>query len=112
MMHDQPEFIVKGIVEGESGRLHVIGRCGDRPIRVDDRFDCIYRNKPRESPLDAGRPPVRIVEKMVALRVACIHAYQRSLPELGQGMTGSLALEGEGSEQVEAGWFLGSGLSS
>ena len=34
MMHNQPEFIVKEIVEG-GGRLHVIGRCGDRPIYVD-----------------------------------------------------------------------------
>jgi len=109
MRHKFYEFIVKGVASGESGYLQVIGRCGDLPIRVDDCFDRLFCYKPRNYPQEAGRPPERCQEKQVALRVVCIHAYERSLPELGEGMTGSLALDGAGADQVAPGWILGKG---
>lgn len=82
-------FIIDGVVAAESGRLSVAGRCCDFPIRVGDEFDRIIRYRPYKLPEEAGRPPVRDAERAVSLRVVCAHAYGRSLPELGEGMTGS-----------------------
>ena len=82
------EFIVEAIVTGASGRFTVIGRCGDTPIRVDDRFDAVYRYKPRRYPDEMDDDPVRESQEPAELKVECIHAYERSLPILGQGMTG------------------------
>lgn len=100
------EFIISHVVDGVSGRT-VIGRCGDEPIRVGQVFDAVYRYKPRRYPDQLGDPPVREVEKAAGLRVLCIHAYDHSLPLLGQGMTGSLVVEGEGLNDVAPGWVLG-----
>ena len=47
------------------------------------------------------------MEKPAAIRVVGIHAYQRCLKTLGQGMTGSLTLEGDGLQYLAAGWILG-----
>jgi hypothetical protein len=99
------EFIVAGLVEGE--RFTVIGSCGDLPICVGEVFDAVFRYKPRRYPDQLGDKPEREVEKPASLRVMCIHAYERSLPVLGQGMTGSLVIEGEGLDSVAAGWVLG-----
>ena len=101
------EFIVDDVVTGESGATTVIGRCGDEPIRVGQIFDAVYRYKPRRYPDQLGDPPVREVENASCLRVVCIHAYEQSLPLLGQGMTGSLVVEGEGLDRVAPGWVLG-----
>lgn len=101
----QFEFIIVGVVQGE--HFTVIGRCSDEPIHVGDVFDTVYRYKRRKYPDEFGDEPIREVEKPVVLRVACIHAYDRSLAVLGEGMTGSLALEGEGLDQVATGWVLG-----
>ena len=46
-------------------------------------------------------------EKPAAIRVVCIHAYERSLKALGEGMTGSLTLEGDGLQYIAPGWILG-----
>jgi hypothetical protein len=107
MINNLTEFIVKGWVTGESGRITVIGRCGDSPIHLNDQFDTLYRYKKRKYPDELGDEPVREDEKVVSLRVACIHAYDRSLQVLGQGMTGSLMLEGEGRDLVAPGCVLG-----
>jgi hypothetical protein len=105
-MNDQElMFIVDGIVDGES--LTVIGRCGDAPIRVGEVFDAVYRNKRRRYPDELGDEPVREVEKPAAIRVVCIHAYEKSLTTLGEGMTGSLALDGDGLQYLAPGWILG-----
>jgi hypothetical protein len=101
------EFYVEYWVAGDAGRFTVIGRCGDEPIFVNDTFDAIFRYKHRRYPDEVGDEPVREVEKPVSLRVECIHAYERSLSTLGQGMTGSLVLEGEGAVSIAAGWALG-----
>ncbi|MFI5457233.1 MAG: hypothetical protein ACHRXM_17445 [Isosphaerales bacterium] len=99
------EFIVDGFVQGE--RFTVIGCCGDAPIQVGDVFDAVYRNKRRRYPDELGDEPVREVEKPAAIRVVCIHAYERSLNTLGEGMTGSLTLEGDGLQYLAPGWILG-----
>jgi hypothetical protein len=105
-MNDQElMFIVDGIVDGES--LTVIGRCGDAPINVGEVFDAVYRNKRRRYPDELGDEPIREVEKPAAIRVVCIHAYEKSLTTLGEGMTGSLALDGDGLQYLAPGWILG-----
>jgi hypothetical protein len=98
-------FIVDGFDHGE--HFTVLGHCGDAPIHVGDVFDAVYRNKRRRYPDQLGDEPVREVEKPAAIRVVCIHAYERSLKALGEGMTGSLTLEGEGLQYLAPGWILG-----
>lgn len=104
MAKKQLEFIVCGFVHGE--HFIVLGRCGDMPIQVGDMFDAVYRYKRRRYPDEMGDDPVREVEKRAAIRVVCIHAYQRSLQTMGRGMTGSLTLEGDGLQYL-TGWILG-----
>jgi hypothetical protein len=99
------EFIVVGLVDGD--HISVIGRCGDAPINVGDVFDAVYRYKHRRYPDEMGNEPVREIEKPAALRVMCIHAYEMSLDALGEGMTGSLTLDGDGLEYLAPGWILG-----
>ncbi len=105
MIEKELQFIVAGFVHGE--RFTVIGRCGDLPIHVGDRFDAAYRYKRRRYPDEMGDEPVREVEKPAAIRVVSIHAYEMCLPTLGEGMTGSLTLEGDGLQYLAPGWILG-----
>src|SRR5262245_31451152 len=97
------EFIVVGIVPGESNQLRVIGRCGPEPIRLGGRFEAIFRYGPREVPGDLGRASERIEERSVSLDVESIHSYERSLDQLGPSMAGSLSLTGQGAEYVAEG---------
>jgi hypothetical protein len=99
------EFIVVGVVQGE--HFTVLGRCGGVPIHVGDVFEAVYRYKPLRYPDELGDESVREVEKPAAIRVVCIHAYEMSLEMLGEGMTGSLTLEGDGLQYLAAGWILG-----
>ncbi len=105
MSENELQFIVVGIVRGE--QFSALGRCGGVPIRVGDIFDAVYRYKHRRSPDQLGDEPIREVEKPTAIRVVCIHAYDRSLKMLGQGATGSLVLEGDGLQYLAPGWILG-----
>jgi len=105
MEQNELQFIVVGVVEGEY--FTVIGRCGGVPIHVGDVFDAVYRYKRRRSPDELGDEPDREVEKPSAIRIVCIHAYGMSLEMMGQGMTGSLSLEGEGLQFLAPGWILG-----
>jgi hypothetical protein len=98
-------FIVDGFVQGEM--FSVVGRCGDAPIHVGEVFDAVYRYKRRRPPDELGDEPVREVERPAAIRVVCIHAYGMSLEFLGEGMTGSLTLDGEGLQYIAPGWILG-----
>jgi hypothetical protein len=104
MIAKELQFIVVGVVDGE--QLTVLGRCGDTPIHVGEVFDAVYRYK-RRSRDQLGDEPVREVEKPAAIRVVCIHAYEMSLKALGEGMTGSLTLEGDGLQYIAPGWILG-----
>ena len=104
MIADKLQFIVVGVVHGE--QFTVLGRCGDLPIHVGELFDAVYRYNLR-SRAQLGDEPVREIEKPAAIRVVCIHAYERSLKALGEGMTGSLTLEGDGLQYLAPGWILG-----
>jgi hypothetical protein len=104
MIADKLQFIVVGVVNGE--QFTVLGRCGDLPIHVGELFDAVYRYN-RRSRDQLGDEPVREIEKPAAIRVVCIHAYERSLMALGEGMTGSLTLEGDGLQYLAPGWILG-----
>ena len=98
------EFIIAHYVPGE--HFTVIGRCGDLTIRIGDTFDTLARYKRPKTLEDYGREPVQEAEIPVSIRVTCVHAYERSLEALGEGMTGSLALEGDGLEKIAPGWVL------
>ena len=80
------EFLVVGVNPGAPGLYHLTGYCGDSPLRVSDVFDRI------EHPQDSGR--------LVRLRVVRIEAYQRSLEELGAGMSARIDVEGDGLEFI------------
>jgi hypothetical protein len=101
------EFVIDYWETGSSGRISVIGRCGDRPIRVGDAFDVVYSFKHRPYPEGLAEPPVVDQVIPVSLTVECIHAYELSLPELGEGMTGQIVLNGRGLHHVAPGWMLG-----
>ncbi len=107
MAGKEPEFLVDGWVTGASGRFTVIGCCGDIPIRVDDRFDAIFHYKGRKYPEEMGDEPIREGEIPASIRIEGIQAYGRSLEMLGQGMTGSIVVSGEGVERISAGMVLG-----
>lgn len=95
------EFQVSGIVEGVSGVLHVIGRNCEGAVRVGDSFQSIYRYANGE------HADERVDAAPAELRVARISAYDRDLPELGPGMTGTLHLDGVGAKLVSPGCMLG-----
>lgn len=100
------EFVVCGYVSGESGKHTVIGRCGDKAIRLGDVFLTAFRAKPRAYPTEMGNPLVRETERPVKLRVEHIHAYGRCLEMLGEGMTGALELSGAEADSLADGWTL------
>jgi hypothetical protein len=110
MVDQALEFIIVGVAEGE--QYSVIGRCGDTPIHVGDVFDAVFRYKRRRRPDELGDEPVREVEELAAIRVVGIHAYQSCLSTLGEGMTGSLTLEGDGLQYLAPGWILGRKIGS
>lgn len=105
MINKERQFIVDGFVQGE--RFTVVGRCGDMPIRIGDIFDVVYRYKRRRYPDEAGDEPIREIEKPALIRVVAIHAYERCLQSMGEGLTGSLTLEGDGLQYLAPGWILG-----
>lgn len=107
MNRPEIEFLIDGWASGESGRFRVIGCCGDFPIHLNDQFTAIYRYKPRRFPDELGDDPVREGELPASVRVVGIQAYGRSLNMLGQGMTGSLTVSGEGLDKITGGWALG-----
>ena len=107
MISQATEFIVDGWVMEDSGQFTVVGRCGDEPIRIGDTFDAVFRYKHRRYPDEMGLNPVREVVRPATLIVRRIESYQRTLDTLGQGMTGTLVLVGDGMEHVHPGWVLG-----
>ena len=106
MSEAKRQFFLDGYVTGMSGRHTVIGRNGDVPIRLGDIFTVVARYHPRRYPDDYDKRPEVEAKKDVELRVRWLHAYDQELDELGEGMTGSVALEGEGAEHLGPGWVL------
>jgi hypothetical protein len=94
-------FIVNGLVAGD-GLVHVLGRCGDEFIAVGDAFETIYLPRGESAPAqDLG------IARPVRLRVERVQAYQRELPQLSGGMTGTIDLRGEGLDLLVPGGVLG-----
>jgi hypothetical protein len=106
MSEAKRQFFIEGYVTGVSGRHTVIGRNGDVPIRLGDTFTAVVRYRPRRYPDDFDKPPEIEMKKEVSLRVIWLHAYEQELDELGEGTTGSVALEGEGADRLGQGWVL------
>jgi hypothetical protein len=102
------EFIVTG-VQATGGGIDVIGRCGDYAIELGDVFDVVYRLIPTPTP-DGYGPDVREGDRAVQLRVEKIEAYQKSLGDLGPGMTARLSLAGTGGDLVRNEDVLGRAL--
>jgi len=105
MTEQEVGFIIDTVVQEES--LVILGRCGDAPIHVGEVFDAVFHYKPRRYPDESGSQPVRDLERPASIRVIGIESYKRSLDCLGEGMTGSLTIEGEGLEHLAPGWILG-----
>jgi hypothetical protein len=95
MLANQIGFIVRHTVQDASGRFHVIGRCGDAPIRVGDTFSVLHvpNGVANDKPSIGDARPVQ-------LKIVGIQAYQRNLSELGGGMTASIDLEGSGADEL------------
>lgn len=75
------EFGVHGVATADGDMTEVIGRCFRGPISVGDCFTGV-----RSVDAQSRRP--------VGLRVIRIEAYGQSLPELDEGLTGRLLLQG------------------
>jgi hypothetical protein len=103
------EFIIVGVAQSGKERLTLIGRNGDASVRLGDTFDSLIRYKRRKFPEEMGDESVKLAEMPVSLRVVDIQAYGRQMQSLGQGMTGSLAVEGEGIGSMAPGWVLACG---
>lgn len=107
-MPDDIGFIVEYIVQDSETYFHAIGRCGDRPIQVGDEFERIH------APSVVVRNAYQGLGEIspVKLRVERIQAYQRDLPMLGQGMTGTIDLCGDRLSRVVPGAVLGVPIQS
>jgi hypothetical protein len=95
MLANQIGFIVRHAVQDASGHFHVIGRCGDAAIRVGDTFSVVHI----PDRVADDKPSVG-ASRSVQLTIVGIQAYQRSLSELGGGMSGSIDLEGSGADEL------------
>jgi hypothetical protein len=103
-VREKVRFFVNGTVKGE--QHHVIGRCGDVPIRRGEVFQIACRYKQRQRLEDFATPPELVESIPISLRVLEIQAYDQTLDELGEGMTGSLVLDGDGWERICPGTIL------
>jgi hypothetical protein len=102
-MSDDIGFIVEYVVKDSENYFHAIGRCGDGPIQIGDEFIRIHAPSLRDRSTYKGMGE----SSPVKLRVERIQAYQRELSMLGQGMTGTIDLRGEGLNRVIPGSVLG-----
>ncbi len=109
MANRNPEFWILGVVAGQY--CHVIGRCGDDPIRRGDVFTTMFRYQRARSPKDYACSPPREEERPVSLVVKTIHAFDKELREMGPGMIGSLVLDGDDGRYLDKGWVLGIGAA-
>ncbi len=106
MSDAKTQFFIDGYVAGESGLHTVIGRNGDLPIRLGDVFTLVARYRPRCYPDDYSKAPQVEIKNRVNLQIVCLQAYRHELDELSGGMTGSVALIGEGTDMLGPGWVL------
>jgi len=106
-MSDRPkEFEIEYSVKGVSGRVTVIGRCGDTPIPVGTIFTILYRNKDRQYPHGLEVPAERAQEIQVRLEVRGATAYGTERDPLPGGTTGCLIFDERETELLPGGWIL------
>jgi hypothetical protein len=109
-MERKIEFLVKYTATGESDCFRVVGRCCGDAIRIGDSFDSIIYYFRDTHDAEGNRLSRRDHPAGFHLRVIRIYAYDQWLDVLGEGMTGTLDLEGTRSELVSP-EILGGGMS-
>lgn len=82
-------------VELSTKKAIVNGRCYQGPLVIGDVFNSIYRIHVHKNVDGSYGPSIREGVKPAFLQVIAIWAYDHSLEELGDGMTGRLELVGE-----------------
>ena len=100
------EFYISGSVNGESGKLSIVGRCGSDPIRPGVEFHAILREKPRQYPL--GLELSRQIDKCKSIRIKVqeVEAYGEKVESLPANTTGVLRCVDCSVDLVPGGWIL------
>lgn len=100
------EFYISGSVNGASGLLSIIGRCGSEPVRPGAEFRTILLEKPRSYPEGLEQP--REVEKCLDIRVKvqAVEAYGKAVSFLPANSTGVLRCAEYSVDLVPDGWIL------
>jgi len=100
------EFYISSSVNGESGYLSVIGRCGNEPIRPGDEFHAILKTKPRQYPEGLESPQEIEKCKSIRMRVYEVEAYGKKVEILPANTTGILRCIDCSIDLVPGGWIL------
>jgi len=100
------EFYISGSVQGETGLLSIIGRCGSEPIRPGVEFRAILKEKPRPYPDGLELP--REIEKCkgIRIRVQEVEVYGKRVEILPANTTGILRCADHSIDLVPGGWIL------
>lgn len=93
-------FVVGNIVSEEDKELTILGRCGDIPLRLGDKFYMVFCYE-RGGIESIGQPKQVVKQYPIELEIKEIFSYDYFLDELGQGMTGRLKLSGNGLDKIE-----------
>jgi hypothetical protein len=100
------EFFISGSVQGETGLLCIIGRCGDVPLRPGAEFRAVFREKSRPYP-DGLELPREIDEcKNIHIKVQEVEAYGKKVDFLPAHTTGVLRCLDHSVDLVPGGWIL------
>jgi hypothetical protein len=100
------EFYISGSVNGETGFLSIIGRCGKEPIRPGVEFHAILKEKPRLYPDGLELP--REIEKCKSIRIKVqeVEVYGKKVEMLPANTTGVLRCVDYSVDLVPGGWIL------
>ncbi len=77
----------------KDGKFEVIGRNGDSPLALGQKFTKAITLKPRRLMEDFIKPAEVESERPVEFTLTRIEAYEMVLDELGEGMTGLLEIK-------------------
>lgn len=100
------EFYISGSVNGESGFLSIIGRCGNEPVRPGMEFRAILREKPRSYPEGLALPREIAECKHLHIKVQEVEAYGKKVDVLPAHTTGVLRCVDYSVDLVPGGWIL------
>lgn len=100
------EFYISGSVQGETGLLSIIGRCGNEPIQPGVEFRAILKEIPRPYPNGLELP--REIEKChsVRIRVQEVEVYGKKVEILPANTAGVLRCDAYSVDLVPGGWIL------